>query len=232
MSIHELIYELCQGFRLPTPPDCPRHISKLLSQCFHEEPNTRPNFTEIKEDLQSAYDVLMEHELPNLNLSGNQDHPGYATVHGYASVSPSNKMNDGLMNTAVHGYASMSPINKLNDGSMKRKYMSMKRGNNKRQLERSITQYDEKIGEVEKRKSIVKYASPKKADKSKITPELSHDYRRRSGTSLVMDDSDDRGLLPESNKGKQYSSEGDILTQICSYPGEGEDLIKDQNNQN
>ena len=86
MSIHELIYELCQGFRLPNPPDCPAHISQLLEHCFYEEPNRRPTFTKIKSDLQAAYDDLMALGGPNSNISGDEPQHGYATLHGYATI--------------------------------------------------------------------------------------------------------------------------------------------------
>ena len=54
MDIHQLIYELSIGIRLPNPQFCPQQIGTLLKHCFHEKPNERPNFRKIKGHLEAA----------------------------------------------------------------------------------------------------------------------------------------------------------------------------------
>ena len=60
IELHQLIYELCQGMRLPDPNYCPKRICDLIKSCFNETPNLRPDFNEIKEDLQSSCDALLQ----------------------------------------------------------------------------------------------------------------------------------------------------------------------------
>ena len=48
ISLHELIYDLSYGIRLPNPAFCPGPIANLLKKCFCESPDKRPNFKEIR----------------------------------------------------------------------------------------------------------------------------------------------------------------------------------------
>ena len=132
IDINHLIYELCQGIRLPNPPFCPEGICDLLKHCFLEDPDKRPNFREIKEDLLAEYDTLVLTTQSNANTSGNE---------------------------IENPYASVMPLNKMKDDTMKERYSNMKMGNKKRNRKKSFTQDDEKIVEVNESVSAVKYTS-------------------------------------------------------------------------
>eukprot|EP00033_Pygsuia_biforma_P003527 GCRY01003861.1.p1 GENE.GCRY01003861.1~~GCRY01003861.1.p1 ORF type:complete len:766 (+),score=168.79 GCRY01003861.1:243-2540(+) len=40
-----------EGLRLPIPPQCPAILKSLITRCFQEDPNLRPSFREILEEL-------------------------------------------------------------------------------------------------------------------------------------------------------------------------------------
>ena len=122
MSIHHLIYELCQGIRLPNPPFCPDDICNLIKRCFLEDPDQRPNFKEIKEILQTAYDALIATAQSNKNKNEKE------TENPYASMISLKKMKDNTMqeryscikrgNETENPYASINPIKKMKDDKM------------------------------------------------------------------------------------------------------------------
>ena len=69
MDIHQLRFELCSGIRLPTQSHFPSNTSKLIKECFHEDPYQRPNFKKIKKDIAIAYNELLQNVyLPNDNI--------------------------------------------------------------------------------------------------------------------------------------------------------------------
>ena len=57
--MNTLVYDLSFGVRLPTPKSCPKPITDLLTKCFYEKPNQRPDFIEIKSCLETAYRTLI-----------------------------------------------------------------------------------------------------------------------------------------------------------------------------
>ena len=63
MDINTLVYELSSGIRLPNPKFCPQPIVKLLKQCFHGDPNDRPDFKKIMDEVKKADDTLRKHVL-------------------------------------------------------------------------------------------------------------------------------------------------------------------------
>ena len=60
MTIHQLIYELSVGVRLPNPESCPSSISTMLRKCFQNDPNERPDFKEIRSDVQFTFNSMLE----------------------------------------------------------------------------------------------------------------------------------------------------------------------------
>ena len=57
--MNTLVYDLSFGIRLPSPKSCPKPITDLLTKCFYEKPNQRPDFIEIKSCLEIAYKTLI-----------------------------------------------------------------------------------------------------------------------------------------------------------------------------
>lgn len=47
LSNHEVMKAINDGFRLPTPMDCPSAIYQLMMQCWQQERARRPKFTDI-----------------------------------------------------------------------------------------------------------------------------------------------------------------------------------------
>ena len=63
MDINTLVYELSSGVRLPNPKFCPQPIAKLLKQCFQGDPDDRPDFMKIMDEVKKADDTLRKHVL-------------------------------------------------------------------------------------------------------------------------------------------------------------------------
>lgn len=63
MTIHQLIYELSVGIRLPNPELCPPSISTMLRKCFQNDPNERPDFKEIRDNIQFTLDSMLKEVL-------------------------------------------------------------------------------------------------------------------------------------------------------------------------
>ena len=59
MDVNQLRHELAQGIRLPKPEYCPDNIPDIIQRCFHEDPKDRPDFTELKVLIETAYDLLI-----------------------------------------------------------------------------------------------------------------------------------------------------------------------------
>lgn len=49
---NEVIAKLENGERLALPSHCPPRLYSLMSQCWSYEPSKRPNFKDIRENLQ------------------------------------------------------------------------------------------------------------------------------------------------------------------------------------
>ena len=133
ISIHELIYELCQGLRLPTPTDCPEGVELLLKQCFYEDPTKRPDFADLKKDLLAAHDLHVKEQIERTNKRNIQD--GYATVHDYLS---------------------MLRIDKTKDDSMKNNYMAIIKRNKRKIVGEGCIQKNVEVGESNECASNIK----------------------------------------------------------------------------
>ena len=57
----QLIKDLSLGIRLQTPIYCPLPIATLIEKCFHESPEERPDFKEIKAILVVANEKLFDY---------------------------------------------------------------------------------------------------------------------------------------------------------------------------
>ena len=100
MTIHQLIYELSVGVRLPNPENCPPSISKMLRKCFQNDPNERPDFKEIRDDVQFGLDSMREEIVQ-----------------------------DRLNNKRAESQLYSLPINKTIDNTMRSRYTSIKKAN-------------------------------------------------------------------------------------------------------
>lgn len=47
----EVIGKLEKGERLPLPPDCPPSLFNLMNHCWQYEPQERPSFVDIEQQL-------------------------------------------------------------------------------------------------------------------------------------------------------------------------------------
>ena len=132
INLRELVYELSQGIRLQISNDFPLPISNLLELCFLEDARSRPTFLDIKEAIRDTFHEFIEKKFQNVQLPVSQSPCSYITGQNY-------------INLSAH-------INELNDDSMKKNYMFLKEGNIK-------TKMEEKLDDVEKRESDLRYAS-------------------------------------------------------------------------
>ena len=61
------------GRRLKDPDFCPWSISKLLRNCFQKNPNSRPNFAEIREYLKRHIQILHEQLASDNTINKNKE---------------------------------------------------------------------------------------------------------------------------------------------------------------
>lgn len=92
ITLHQLIYELSNGIRLPEPESCPTSMADLIQQCFKQEPTERPSFSDVKEVISEEYAKLRR--TPTTFSQDEQLHQ-YATIHKkelqYADLDLENK---------------------------------------------------------------------------------------------------------------------------------------------
>ena len=117
MDIHQLRFELCSGIRLPFQSHCPSNISRLIKECFHEDPYQRPNFKKIKKDIAIAYNELLQ----NVYLKVGVD-----------------------VNDVPSQYAVLSQANETNCDPTKKRYMDIKQKNEEAQNRKKVYSNNEK----------------------------------------------------------------------------------------
>jgi len=49
----EVLKQIEKGYRIPCPDECPESLYIIMTKCWSKNPNDRPNFLEIKRDLES-----------------------------------------------------------------------------------------------------------------------------------------------------------------------------------
>lgn len=52
MSNSEVMKQVCDGYRLPKPAECPELMYTLMMRCWNEAPENRPDFAQILEFIQ------------------------------------------------------------------------------------------------------------------------------------------------------------------------------------
>ena len=60
MTIHDLIYELSAGIRLPNPEWCPSLITVMMQKCFLQDPHRRPHFKDLKDEMLTTINSMTE----------------------------------------------------------------------------------------------------------------------------------------------------------------------------
>ena len=67
--MQDLVSQLSHGIRLPDPDFCPPPVLCLFKQCFQQDPNIRPDFEQIKNTVEAAYNkvIAAENECRELN---------------------------------------------------------------------------------------------------------------------------------------------------------------------
>ena len=129
------MYELSFGIRLPNPNFCPETIANLLRKCFYDAPNKRPDFLEIKKELQAAYHVLINLNNSNSNVTDKYTHPITLsnTMNGlmearYLDMKSSNKRHDSVPQIVSNVYTTAEASKNVTDGdnvSISLKYASL-----------------------------------------------------------------------------------------------------------
>ncbi|XP_061782006.1 protein-tyrosine kinase 6b [Nerophis lumbriciformis] len=57
MTGKEAEEEVTKGYRMTSPPDCPKFISQMMQQCWSAEPAERPAFKELRLQLDAIYEM-------------------------------------------------------------------------------------------------------------------------------------------------------------------------------
>ena len=55
----EVIGKIEMGERLPLPLECPAHLFALMNHCWQYDPNERPNFREVEQQLRYCLSVCL-----------------------------------------------------------------------------------------------------------------------------------------------------------------------------
>jgi hypothetical protein len=105
INVNELIYELRQGIRLSDHPSCPDPICHMIHTCFLENPSHRPDFSELKEAIQSACDDLVG------NVKSNKVENESAAVDPYTTMMP---LKDMKHNDMKEQYIQIQMANEIN----------------------------------------------------------------------------------------------------------------------
>ena len=92
IDVDRFMYDLSIGIRLPNPTFCPQQIASMIKKCFHESPNKRPNFKEIKTSLKSDFAELMKVSSSNLLVNTENEHKGTYYALGISKLSSSSDM--------------------------------------------------------------------------------------------------------------------------------------------
>ncbi|KAK1797452.1 hypothetical protein P4O66_008301 [Electrophorus voltai] len=58
MLNREVVEQLCCGYRMPCPPECPASLYELMLECWKKEPDQRPTFHYIKTFLEDLADYF------------------------------------------------------------------------------------------------------------------------------------------------------------------------------
>ena len=102
--LNQLIYQLSCGHRLTDPKNCPLAVSSIMKQCFQEKPNLRPDFSDIKKDIESEFQSIL-----------------------YLDLSRETKQSRGIE-------ALYHPINKVIDSRMQEQYAVMIKKNTSKEI--------------------------------------------------------------------------------------------------
>ncbi|XP_038071785.1 ALK tyrosine kinase receptor-like [Patiria miniata] len=99
MSNQEVIYFTTQGQRMNAPRNCPRPIQDLMYQCWHQDPDERPNFSTILHFLSNCLQdtSILDAPLPQELLDDDR---------APAVIRPRNSKNSPVLQ--VHGSGSQS----------------------------------------------------------------------------------------------------------------------------
>eukprot|EP00731_Ephydatia_muelleri_P018659 Em0011g699a len=74
----EVAEKISSGWRLPPPPGCPRHIYKIMVECWNPEPTSRPSFRDILASLTQDHTQIMT--IPREDA---RSHPKATTLGGH-----------------------------------------------------------------------------------------------------------------------------------------------------
>ena len=129
MTIHDLIYELSVGIRLPNPESCPSLITVMMHKCFLRDPYKRPHFKELKEEMIATINSMTE----------------LATQENLVSVKEKGQLYTCVIDTSI-------------DDEMRSRYSDLKNGN-KRSIELSETDSNVNENIVEDTSLSLTYAS-------------------------------------------------------------------------
>jgi hypothetical protein len=121
--------ELSFGMRLQKPKFCPEPIATLLNNCFSELPEQRPAFQEIKSDLDTAYNSLLQQFQLNDKIKDKE-------------------------NSQAHHFPIINSI----DNSMKSRYTAMIKGN-KKQMKQNDTHRRKSNEYLSMRKNMYRHNS-------------------------------------------------------------------------
>lgn len=73
MSGHQVIQQLDSGYRLPQPVGCPDLLYKIMQQCWSAEPDARPSFESLREQLEILTSICIHLPKPRPQAMNRQD---------------------------------------------------------------------------------------------------------------------------------------------------------------
>ena len=72
ITLRQLVSELEEGIRLPSPENCPSSIARLIQQCFAANPTERPSFGDIMKVIETDYVTLRRAPTSSAKIEPNE----------------------------------------------------------------------------------------------------------------------------------------------------------------
>ena len=95
MCLQLLMYDLSHGVRLHCSKEYPPSIENILQRCFEENTEKRPDFSDIKNDIELAFCSLKKTRMREPSISSNKiGKTFFADDENYLSVFKTNEFDD------------------------------------------------------------------------------------------------------------------------------------------
>ena len=57
MTNYQVVQRVLEGYRMPSPPTCPKVLFGIMSDCWKRDPQDRPTFETLQWKLEDFFDL-------------------------------------------------------------------------------------------------------------------------------------------------------------------------------